>query len=74
MPSSATWSPERRQRQAKIIHQWQPWNKSTGPRSTEGKVRSAKNGARGRIRPLLRLLSAVLRAQDEALLGRRAKA
>ena len=27
------WSPERQARQAKLIRQWRPWEKSTGPRT-----------------------------------------
>lgn len=25
------------------VHQWTPWSKSTGPKSAEGKAKSAKN-------------------------------
>ena len=28
-----SWSPERQARQAKLIRQWRPWEKSTGPRT-----------------------------------------
>lgn len=38
-----SWSPERRARQAAAIRTWQPWEKSTGPRTAEGKARSAGN-------------------------------
>ena len=31
------WTPERRARQAERIKQWRPWNRSTGPKTTEGK-------------------------------------
>ena len=27
------WSPERQARQAKLIRQWRPWEKSTGPKT-----------------------------------------
>jgi len=37
------WSPEHRARQALAIRTWQPWRKSTGPRTQDGKARSAKN-------------------------------
>ena len=43
-------TPEHRQRQAERIRQWRPWEKSTGPRSADGKAASAlnalKHGAR----------------------------
>lgn len=60
------WTQERRERQSAQIHGWQPWRQSTGPRSDEGKARSAQNsmkhGARSakaidehrRLRELLR--------------------
>ena len=41
--AKAGWSPERRARQALAIRTWQPWRKSTGPRTQDGKVRSARN-------------------------------
>jgi hypothetical protein len=33
------WSQERRARQAAAIHTWRPWERSTGPRTPEGKER-----------------------------------
>ncbi len=47
------WSEERRARQAARIREWQPWTKSTGPKSEAGKARTARNavkhGKRSRI-------------------------
>jgi len=37
------WTQEQRARQAEIIRQWQPWGKSTGPRTHGGKAVSSKN-------------------------------
>jgi len=37
------WSPERRARQAAAIREWQPWRNASGPRTPEGKSRSARN-------------------------------
>ncbi len=37
------WTPERRAAQRKAIHRWRPWEKSTGPKTTEGKDRVARN-------------------------------
>jgi hypothetical protein len=34
----STWTAERRAWQAMLIHTWQPWKKSTGPRDTRGEV------------------------------------
>ena len=39
------WTDERRAKQRDAIHRWKPWEKSTGPRTVEGKAESAANGA-----------------------------
>lgn len=41
------WTPERRARQAELIRTWRPWEQSTGPRTVEGKARTAHNGDKG---------------------------
>ena len=38
-----SWSVQRRARQAQAIRSWQPWRKSTGPKTAEGKARSSQN-------------------------------
>jgi hypothetical protein len=40
------WTPERRARQAALIRFWQPWRRSTGPKTEAGKARCAMNFAR----------------------------
>ena len=40
------WTPERRARQAERIRLWQPWNRSTGPKTQTGKARVAMNALR----------------------------
>lgn len=40
------WSDERRARQAAAIRGWQPWTKSTGPRTLAGKATSARNAVK----------------------------
>ncbi len=37
------WTQEERQRQSEAIRQWEPWAKSTGPRTVAGKSLSAQN-------------------------------
>lgn len=39
----AGWTPERRLRQAEAIRRWQPWARSTGPRTAGGKARCRMN-------------------------------
>ena len=38
MGTKGAWTPERRARQAERIRQTKPWEKSTGPRTIEGKA------------------------------------
>jgi hypothetical protein len=49
------WSPERRTKQAELIRSNKPWLKSTGPRTEEGKTRSAANALKHgfRSRPFI---------------------
>ena len=44
---SNAWTPERRAKQALAICTWKPWEKTTGPRTAEGRARSARNADRG---------------------------
>ena len=65
------WTLERRARQSALIRTWQPWEQSTGPRTDEGKARTARNGYKGGVwgidREMLRELRRSLKAQREAL-------
>lgn len=40
------WTDERRAKQAQRIHDWKPWEKSTGAKTPEGKAKSSKNAFR----------------------------
>jgi len=40
------WTVERRAKQSAMIQQWQPWTKSTGPRTEEGKAIASQNAHR----------------------------
>jgi hypothetical protein len=60
----SAWTPARRARQSQQIQRWKPWEKSTGPKSPEGKARSAKRGDKGGTRALLKAVAAVLRDQN----------
>lgn len=69
------WTPERRARQAALIRTWQPWERSTGPRTTQGKAQAARNGDKGgawkaerhKLRELKKELRDLLRGQRELL-------
>jgi hypothetical protein len=50
------WSAERRARQAARIRDWKPWERSTGPRTEQGKARVSGNAFKGGMRPRLREL------------------
>jgi hypothetical protein len=67
------WTRERRVRQAMAIQRWRPWEKSTGPRTPEGKARVSRNAFRGgdrsSINELARMLNSVLRDQRAFING-----
>jgi hypothetical protein len=62
------WTPERKAQQAAQIRRWKPWEKSSGPKTTEGKARVARNLYKGGEREKMRELSRLLRAQLHGLL------
>ncbi len=41
------WTLERRQKQSAAIQRWKPWERSTDPKTPEGKARSAANADKG---------------------------
>lgn len=61
------WTPERRAKQAEAIRHWQPWAKSTGPRTEEGKARSSRNADKGKGALDKRLREVRLAVQAEHL-------
>ncbi len=60
------WTSERRARQAALIQRWKPWERSTGPKTPEGKARS-RNAFKDGWRAQLRELSRLLREQEQTL-------
>ena len=50
------WTPERRAQQAARIRLWQPWRRSTGPRTEPGKAQSAMNGLKHGVRSLAHIM------------------
>jgi|WetSurMetagenome_2_1015567.scaffolds.fasta_scaffold01349_7 hypothetical protein len=61
------WTQEERARQSEKIKQWKPWTRSTGARTSEGKMTSSRNAYKGGIRAMLREISKVLREQRDEL-------
>jgi hypothetical protein len=56
-----------RAKRAELIRRWRPWEKSTGPKTAEGKARSARQGFKGGTREILRDWARVLREYEIAL-------
>ena len=60
------WTKECHTRQAELIRNWQPWAKSTGPKSQEGKDRVSRNAWRGAHRQKLRELTKMVNQEIRA--------
>jgi len=65
------WTTARQTQQAAAIHHWKPWEKSTGPKSPEGKQKASRNAYKGggwaKLRQELRLLEKTMREQEELI-------
>jgi hypothetical protein len=55
------WTVEERSKQSQLIQSWQPWNKSTGARTPEGKAVSSRNAHKGGIRSICKEMNTLLR-------------
>ena len=67
------WTLEQRQLQREVIHKWKPWERSTGPRSPDGKRKASRNawsgGHRATLREVIKVVRRQVRAAREALNG-----
>jgi len=61
------WTTERRQRQAQLIQQWQPWQHSTGAKTIEGKAEVSRNAFKGGFRTTLQSAARYLREQKRLI-------
>ena len=66
---ATTWSLERKAKQSQAIRQWQPWLKSTGAKTAEGKGVISRNAYKGGHRPYMRQVSREL--TEECLYAQR---
>jgi hypothetical protein len=62
------WTASRKAAQSAAIRQWRPWERSTGPKTSNGKTTVARNAYRG-VRPMLRAIAASLKEQRRVLEG-----
>ena len=65
--ASRQWTLEQRKRQSELIRQWQPWNRSTGAKTTKGKAISSRNAFKGGHYLELKELRKQLKKQKEQL-------
>jgi hypothetical protein len=51
------WTSERKAKQAMLVRQWRPWERSTGPKTQRGKRKASGNVYKGGTWRLLRKLA-----------------
>jgi hypothetical protein len=61
------WTHEERLRQAELIRNWQPWKRSTGAKTPEGKARSSQNAYKHGISNVKKKLSWLLNDQKNII-------
>ena len=64
------WTPERRTRQAVLIHGWRPWEKAHGAVTPEGKKASSKNAHRFTQRKAMLFAGWILKQSEACKSGR----
>jgi len=60
-------TPEHRALRAQLIRQLEPWKKSSGPKTPQGKKRVSQNAFKGGLRRELRVVRQALHEQDQML-------
>ena len=61
------WTLAQRKQQAEKIRQWQPWNRSTGAKTTEGKAISSQNAYKHGMGKLVKSMRDLYKWQNEFL-------
>ena len=61
------WIAEERLRQSQLIRNWQPWNKSTGAITAQGKARSSQNAFKHGFSKLEKEMRSLLKQQEQFL-------
>jgi hypothetical protein len=61
------WTDEQKTKQSALIHSWQPWKKSTGAKTPEGKTISSMNAHSGYFRRRARFARWLLRVKHHNL-------
>ncbi|MBU6374354.1 MAG: hypothetical protein KJS97_16655 [Alphaproteobacteria bacterium] len=63
------WTPEQREAQRQAIQRWRPWEKTTGPKTEDGKRRSAMRAYKGGQRAKAREIARALREHRRELIA-----
>ena len=61
------WTTEERLKQSQLIQNWQPWNKSTGARTPEGKKASSMNAFKGGFKSSFRNILKEFKQQKDIM-------
>lgn len=61
------WTAERRRKQSQLMMTTRPWERSTGPKTEQGKANSSRNAFKGGFRQQIQDMRKLLKAQQAQL-------